>query len=61
MSHGEILYAVVPDAGTPEHVPQSFELALVIGINIVIAVVMWVLTRLYSESLVREATASASD
>ena len=30
--------------------------ALVVGINIVIAVVMWVLTRMYSESLVRGPT-----
>ncbi len=59
--HGKILYAAVPAASAPEHVPQGFELALVIGINIVVAVVMWVLTRLYSESLVREATAGATD
>lgn len=48
---GQIAYAVPPAADTPEHVAQTWEYALVVGINAAIALACWALTRKYKQSL----------
>lgn len=53
--HQKVLYAVPPAASVPEHVPQSWEVATVVGVNIAVALVSWVLTRKYTDSRLREA------
>ncbi len=52
---GKVLYAAPPPESLPEHVPRGFEVALVVGINIVVALVSWVLTKRYTDSRLREA------
>jgi len=53
--HRRILYAVPPAAEVPEHVARPLEVALVVGINLVVALMSWGLTKRYTESLVSEA------
>lgn len=50
-----VIYAWTPDPALPEHVARPFEVALVVGINIVVALVSWVLTKRYTDSRLREA------
>ena len=59
--HRLILYAAPPDESIPEHISSSFEIALVLAINVAILMVVWILTRKYTQSLVAEkSTAAAS-
>jgi hypothetical protein len=44
----KVIYAVPPAASRPLHVPQSFEIAIVVGINVAIALVFWVMIRIYT-------------
>jgi hypothetical protein len=56
---GRVLYAAPPPEQTPDHVPSAFELAAVVVINLVVVLVSWILTKRYTESLVREAAHSS--
>lgn len=53
--HGLVLYAAPPADDVPAHVPGSGEVAAVVGINIVVALASWVLTKKYTDSRLREA------
>lgn len=51
----QILFADVPADRLPEHVARPFEVVIVVVVNLVVAVLAWVLTKRYTESLLREA------
>lgn len=51
----KVIYAVVPDPAQTEHVPAGWEVALVIAINVVVALVSWVLIKKYTDSRLRAA------
>jgi hypothetical protein len=59
--HRLILYAAPPDEAMPEHISSTVEIVLVLAINVAILMVVWILTRKYTQSLVAEqSTAAAS-
>ena len=49
-----ILYAKVPAASVPTHVPAHWEIGLVWGVNFALLLVTWSLTRAYTHSLMPE-------
>ena len=56
--HREILFADVPGDDVPLHVPERFEVGIVVGFNLALVLGTWVLTRKYTQSLLDEATDS---
>jgi hypothetical protein len=44
----KVIYAVPPPASTPQHVPQPFEVAIVVVLNIAIGVAFWLMIRRYT-------------
>lgn len=54
----QILYAKVPKASTPAHVTSHWEVAVVVAVNIGLALWLWILTRKYTDSLLAERTSS---
>ncbi len=46
--HQKIIYAAPPDVNLPEHVAATWELLLVIGINVVVALTAWGMMRKYT-------------
>ena len=51
----QILYAKVPGRNVADYVPQRFEIGIVVGVNVVLVLVTWVMTKKYTESLMRQA------
>jgi hypothetical protein len=51
----QVIYAKVPPESLPEHVNKPWEVAVVLGVNVVLAVATWVMTKKYTQSLVEEA------
>jgi len=49
--HRQIAFADVPGDQVAAHVARPFEVAVVVTLNIVVAVLAWVLTKKYTESL----------
>jgi predicted secreted protein len=47
----QILFAKVPGAGVPAHVPAHWEIGLVWGFNLALVLVTWVMTKKYTDSL----------
>jgi hypothetical protein len=50
-----VLFAVVPDEGRPEHVSRPLDVVLVVVYNLAVAVLFWVGSKKYTESLLHEA------
>ena len=53
--HQEILFADVPGDDVATHVPERFEIGLVVGVNLALVLVTWVMTKKYTQSLLEEA------
>ena len=53
--HRQILFADVPGAEVAPHVPRRFEIGLVVGFNLALVLVTWVMTKRYTQSLLRQA------
>lgn len=51
----QVLFADVPADAVPKHVPKPFEVVVVLAVNLVVAVMAWVLTKKYFESLIHKA------
>jgi len=51
----QVLFADVPGDEVAEHLARPFEVVLVVVLNLVVAVLAWVLSKRYTESLLREA------
>ncbi len=51
----QVIYAKVPPESLAEHVNKPWEVAVVLGMNVVLAVATWVMTKKYTQSLVEEA------
>ena len=47
----QILFAKVPGAGVPVHVPAHWEVGLVWGFNLALVLTTWEMTKRYTESL----------
>ncbi len=58
--HREILFADVPGDDVPLHVPERFEIGIVVGGNLALVLGTWVLTKKYTQSLLEEATRAAA-
>ncbi len=54
--HREILFADVPGDDVATYVPQRWEIGVVVGVNVALVLATWVLTKAYTESLLREAS-----
>ena len=50
----QIIFAKVPGAGVHPHVPASWEIAVVWGANLALALVEWTTIRRYTDSLIAE-------
>ena len=46
--HQKVIFAAPPEAALPDHVPQTFEVVLVVGINVAIALIAWAMIRKYT-------------
>lgn len=44
----KVIYAVPPSASRPLHLAQTWEIALVAGINVAVALAFWVMIRIYT-------------
>lgn len=55
--HREILFADVPGDDVPVHVPERWEIGIVVGFNLALVLATWVMTRKYTESLMEQAAA----
>jgi predicted secreted protein len=55
--HREILYADVPADDVPLHVPERWEIGVVVGFNLALVLATWVMTKKYTESLMQRAAA----
>ena len=53
--HREILFADVPGDEVPLHVPERFEIGIVVGFNLALVLATWVMTKRYTQSLLEEA------
>jgi predicted secreted protein len=53
--HRQVLYADVPADDLPLHVPHRYEIGIVVGFNVALVLVTWVMTKRYTESLLRQA------
>ncbi len=53
--HREILFADVPGDDVPPYVPQRWEIGVVVGVNVALVLVTWVMTKAYTQSLLQEA------
>ncbi|MDQ4068473.1 MAG: hypothetical protein M3203_03195 [Actinomycetota bacterium] len=53
--HREILFARVPGDDVPPYVPQRWEIGVVVGVNVALVLVTWVMTKAYTQSLLQEA------
>ena len=54
----KVIYAAPPAASVPDHVPQPFEVASIVVINLVVAAAFWVMIRRYTDTRPARATAS---
>ncbi len=55
----KILFAHVPADDVAVHVPRGYEVAIVAGSNVALALTMWVMTRKYTDSLLEDAGKAA--
>jgi predicted secreted protein len=53
--HRQILFAHAPGDDVPTHVPAHFEIGLVVGLNVVLVLATWVITKRYTQSLPQQA------
>lgn len=53
--HRQILYADVPADSVPNYVPQRWEIGVVVGVNLALVLVTWIMTKKYTESLMQRA------
>ena len=53
--HRQVLFADVPGDAVGVHVPQRWEIGIVVGFNVALVLAMWVMTKKYTESLLRRA------
>ncbi|MDP8976318.1 MAG: hypothetical protein M3N28_08170 [Actinomycetota bacterium] len=53
--HRQILFADVPGDDVATHVPQRFEIGLVVGFNVALVLATWVMTKKYTQSLLDQA------
>ncbi len=53
--HRQILFADVPRDEVAPHVPRRFAIGLVVGFNLALVLVTWVMTKRYTQSLLRQA------
>lgn len=51
----QILFTDVPGDSVATYVPQNWEIGVVVGLNIALALVIWPMTKRYTSSLVRQA------
>jgi len=53
--HRQILFADVPPDDLPTYVAQRWEIGVVVGANLALALVMWIMTKKYTDSLLQQA------
>ncbi len=53
--HRQILFADVPGDDVPTHVPERWEIGVVVGANIALVLATWIMTKKYTESLLHTA------
>ncbi len=53
--HREILFAKVPGDDVSVHVPERWEIGIIVGVNLALVLTTWVLTKKYTQSLLDEA------
>ena len=54
----QILFANVPGDSVPVHVPGRFEIGVVVGLNVALVLITWVMTKKYTLSLLHQAAES---
>jgi len=50
----QILFARVPGDDIPVHIPGGFEVGIVVGVNVALALAIWMMTRTYTDSLLQQ-------
>lgn len=53
--HREVIYADVPGDDVAVHVPERWEIGIVVGLNVVLVLATWVMTKKYTQSLMERA------